>query len=354
MRSPRKDTTGTPVVNTGKGEGSRESSVQEGTLYVLCYHTFRAVPSTVTEFSYKEFREQMEWLRKAGFRFVSLEEFRQGRVRGSRNILITMDDGYRSNLRVHRRVLKPMGIPSLLAVYTDIIGKGGSFLTPAQVRELHQEGVEFASHSRTHSYLRASYYEENPGKFHSEFFRSKEALEEWTGEPVRVFMYPYCTDSLPARRLAREAGYEFAFVCGSRPVALPVKEEKRYALNRYLLTRENLVRRLASILRRERGAPYLRRHPVPALTPVVLPSEEETSGEKTAPEGMGKVPANPPQKGSPTGMGKSPSNSPDRAAPDSVPRKGSVPSAKKRPGDGVPTGQESQKISQKERVVPSP
>ena len=86
---------------------------------VLGYHNFsKKAPVTQMLMRTSEFREQMEYLRRAGITVISMQEFLEWRL-GSRTLparcaLITLDDGWKSVYTDAYPILKEYGYPFTL------------------------------------------------------------------------------------------------------------------------------------------------------------------------------------------------------------------------------------------------
>ena len=82
-------------------------------LPVLMYHHFTDEPELGTMVSSGRFREQMAALQEAGFQTVTLPQVREYVYSGAplpeKPVLITMDDGYASNLTIAAPVLEELG-----------------------------------------------------------------------------------------------------------------------------------------------------------------------------------------------------------------------------------------------------
>lgn len=87
---------------------------QTHVLSVLMYHHFDQESHEDTVVSVKAFREQMEALKAAGFTAVTLAQVRayveDGQPLPDRSVLITMDDGYTSNLTMAAPILEDLGL----------------------------------------------------------------------------------------------------------------------------------------------------------------------------------------------------------------------------------------------------
>lgn len=87
---------------------------------VLMYHHFVEVSTTDTEVSAARFREQMTALRDHGFTAITVREMldyvEHGADLPEKPVLITMDDGYTSNLTVAAPILAELGMRATVFV----------------------------------------------------------------------------------------------------------------------------------------------------------------------------------------------------------------------------------------------
>lgn len=124
---------------------------------VLGYHNFsNTKPVTEMLMRTSEFRKQMEHIREAGLRVISMKEFlewRMGHLKlPAKCVLITLDDGWRSVYTDAFPILKEYGYPFTLFLYTKYLSGRGDSMTPAMVREMQQHGATIGSHSTSHYY----------------------------------------------------------------------------------------------------------------------------------------------------------------------------------------------------------
>lgn len=188
---------------------------------ILMYHQIDASPPrgtplrglTVTP---GRFARQMGLLRLLGYQGVSMTELepyllgqKSGKVVG-----ITFDDGYQNNLEHALPVLLRLGFSATCYAVSDPVDGRNAWdesigvpskplLTPAQMREWMQAGMDLGAHTRHHADLttleRSQAWDEIAG--------CKHALEDITGREVRHFCYPYGRYTDEHVRIAREAGY---------------------------------------------------------------------------------------------------------------------------------------------------
>jgi peptidoglycan/xylan/chitin deacetylase (PgdA/CDA1 family) len=193
---------------------------------ILLYHRFvRAeadlarYPGTENIFTItvRKFEEQIAALAREGYRSVGPEQvvafIRDGSALPERPVMITVDDGWRSNIDLMLPVLERYGFGCTIFVTTGphawIFRKFRGLdrgLTSEEVRDLHRRGVSIGSHTVTHPYL----IDLSDAELEEEFLASKRTLEEWTGAPCPFLSIP---GNFYNRRIARIAGK-----CGYRAV----------------------------------------------------------------------------------------------------------------------------------------
>lgn len=195
---------------------------------VLCYHKVeRRRELGVTRLSPRHFARQMHSLARAGWRGITLDEFRAtlvgARRASARELLITFDDAYRG-LREHAfPVLRDIGFSATCFVITDYAGKlnrwdvayGGRRFAHLAWRDIEQwasRGIAFESHTATHPRLT---WLDMPNVI-GELVRSRRTLTEALGVAPRAVAYPFGAVSPGIAQAARQAGYEIGFGVGGQ------------------------------------------------------------------------------------------------------------------------------------------
>lgn len=151
---------------------------------ILTYHKFTRGRGDITTVTEKAFEEQMRYLKVSGFRVITLDAFFDfldlRRQIPPKSVVITADDGWRSFYEIAYPILKRYGYPSTLFVYTDFIfNNSKAQLDWDALREMHQNGVDIQSHTKTHRYLDRRSGSES----YKEYF---EALKRELGESTRI------------------------------------------------------------------------------------------------------------------------------------------------------------------------
>lgn len=223
--------------------------MQEGEYILsLCFHA----PSKLF------FESCVNWLTKNGFHFISVHELekiaREELPFPKKAVVITIDDGWQSNLDNIVPIAVKNKIPVTIFVSTDVVEKGNgywwSYITEARKRGLSHNSVEFfktldnedrlkiieetkskidlkrealtieqikeisknklvsiGSHSVTHPILPKCSDEKSA----FEIAHSKKTIESWTGDQVFHFAYP--NGDYTPREVAhlKASGYTVAF-----------------------------------------------------------------------------------------------------------------------------------------------
>lgn len=166
-----------------------------------------------------DFRRQMRWLRRLGYRGLSMREL-MPYVRGEREgkvVGITFDDGYRNVFQNALPVLQEVGFTS--TNYFVANGMGGAnvwdyekgiphsdLMSLDEMRQWHRAGQEVGSHTLDHVYLPKL----SPELAFWQIRESRTQLENMLDAEVSAFCYPYGGESGELRALVQKAGYDNA------------------------------------------------------------------------------------------------------------------------------------------------
>ncbi|MDF1545110.1 MAG: polysaccharide deacetylase family protein [bacterium] len=151
-------------------------------------------------------------------RFRQLFDFLQQRGLDLKDILVTFDDAYEHLYHQLPPLMEWYGIRPLLFVPTAFVGKENSWdfsyrlraekhLSETQITELADRGVRFGSHGDQHVDLSRL----NEADCRSELSRSKQLLQELTGQEVNQISYPFGRYNQQVVRLAVETGYKAGY-----------------------------------------------------------------------------------------------------------------------------------------------
>jgi peptidoglycan/xylan/chitin deacetylase (PgdA/CDA1 family) len=223
------------------------AGAEEPRVYVIAYHAFLDRDNRYC-FTKKRLAAHLDRLARSGFRFVSFEDIREGRVTGKRNVLVTVDDGNRSVYDAYFQVMKPRGVKPLLAIYPAVIGKQKYALTWEQLQRLAQDGCTIASHGFYHLYVNNKLYRKDRWSFMKEIYTSRSLLEKKLGRKVDVFVYPFGSFSGITIEHLKKAGYSYAFTIYWGAVAADLsKNRDPYRLGRYMMVQGSDSQQLARL-----------------------------------------------------------------------------------------------------------
>ena len=157
------------------------------------------------------FREQLRCISSLGKSIVSLEDlFDPGTESTDREqVVITFDDGHRSNWSLAWPLLAEAGAVATFYVVAGFVDHDPEYLTSAQLRELASNNMLIGSHSMTHRFLPQL----SPKDVHRELTDSRARLEDILGRPVLDLAIPGGHYNRFILEEARQCGYRSVATC---------------------------------------------------------------------------------------------------------------------------------------------
>ena len=249
------------------------SLAAEGKVVILDYHTFLGGNKSNIDYSEKELGEDLDALRAMGYKFVNLDDAIAGKIEGSGNIVITIDDGNHTVYPAFKDVFEPRGIKPYLFVYPAIIkGHVRYALTPEKLKELAAAGCGIGAHGYHHNPVTDKAWDKDPKDFMHEIKLPGPALAKILDGPApTMFGYPFGVFSKRAEDALALAGYSWAFAADDkvRQVSFSDPELDHMAVPRtitYRYNRKGLLRELQKLI--AYSGPPLFEEPAPAPPPV--------------------------------------------------------------------------------------
>ena len=190
-----------------RGTASRRAAIP-----ILMYHVMSAAPPGAPLpqlwVSQRRFASEMVALRGAGYHAITLATamlaWRHGGPLPHRPIVISFDDGYRSDYTHARPVLRRLGWPAVLNLVLQNVGPGG--VTAREVRGLIASGWEIDSHTLTHPDLTTL----PSGVLRHELVGSRAEIQRRFRQPADFFCYPSGRYDARVEAAVRAAGYRAA------------------------------------------------------------------------------------------------------------------------------------------------
>jgi peptidoglycan/xylan/chitin deacetylase (PgdA/CDA1 family) len=225
---------------------------------ILCYHSINTAESYLAV-SPDSFRRQLQWLEENGFSFHTISQLANELApTGRPRVALTFDDGFADNLTIAAPILKAFGATGTVFVTTGLVQGDDKivtpmqkmteysqpFLTPTQVRELHEAGIEIGGHTHTHSNLALL----DDRQLDRELVDPKNWLEQTIGGAVTSFAYPFGKRHMnyTAHTMARveQAGYHCAAAVAFRGIK-PSDAGRRFELPRLFVTPDDSLEMFA-------------------------------------------------------------------------------------------------------------
>ena len=169
---------------------------------ILMYHHLSENVTNSEMVSPEQFEAQIRALSEAGYTGVSFDELQAYVLRGEplpdKLVVITFDDGYRSNYTLAYPILQKYGMKATIFLIAGDVGKPHK-LTRAQLTELVQSGlVSIQSHGWSHRNMAAL----SPLALLWELVRSQSAIFTLTGRFPVALSYPNGNSSARTRKIA--------------------------------------------------------------------------------------------------------------------------------------------------------
>jgi peptidoglycan/xylan/chitin deacetylase (PgdA/CDA1 family) len=215
---------------------------------LLAYHEVRVPPPGEPYpglfVSRKTFHAQAAWLRRHGYRGITIAQLRQAwagrRLLPRRPIVVTFDDGYSSVYRNALPVLRRLHWPGVLYLALGTT-RNPDGLTRAQVgRMVREDGWELGSHTINHLDLTTI----GRGRLRHETAGARDLIRRWFHVTPRDFCYPVGRFDRKVVAAVRRAGY---LTAATEEPGLAIRSE-RYELRRFRVTEAGGVAALAKNL----------------------------------------------------------------------------------------------------------
>ena len=155
----------------------------------------------------KTFDQQMEALQKQGYAGVSLNQVYDAWFKGGKlpqkPVVVSFDDGYRSQYVYARPELRRLGWPGVLNAIAGRIGQPNAELSNQMVETMINDGWELDSHTINH----VDVSQASGAQLTSEVAGSRKMLQQRFHQPVNFFCYPSGRYDDQAIQAVRDAGY---------------------------------------------------------------------------------------------------------------------------------------------------
>ena len=185
------------------------------------YHRFNENKYPSTNIRMKIFKEQMNIIKDLNYKFYDpslfISEFDKPKI--NKEILITIDDGFKSFYTEAWPYLKKNKIPFILFVSTEPVGKYG-YMNWDEIKEIEKSEIGFIGHhSHTHEYL----IDMSNNEFINDIETATKIFKKELGYIPKIFSYPFGEYSLFMKNYISK-NFEVAF--GQHSGVIDINKDK--------------------------------------------------------------------------------------------------------------------------------
>jgi peptidoglycan/xylan/chitin deacetylase (PgdA/CDA1 family) len=169
----------------------------------------------------KNLIRQFEYLKKQGYQTITFKDL-QDPGDDSKKIILTFDDGYVDNYNLLFPLLQKYQFTAVIFLVTQQtrnewgIAEGEpaiNLMTAAQMKEMHEYGVEFGGHTRTHVDMTKLTHE----KLRDEIAGCKQDVENILNSEVISFSYPFGAFNEQVKKVVKESGFRYGIATKTGP-----------------------------------------------------------------------------------------------------------------------------------------
>jgi peptidoglycan/xylan/chitin deacetylase (PgdA/CDA1 family) len=220
-----------PLATADAGPTVKGAAARRARVPILMYHVIADAPPGAAYpglwVPKRAFAEQMYVLREAGYRAVTMQQVLDAWTTGAelpaKPLVVSFDDGNRTQVEGAGPMLKALGWPGVLSLELNNLGSKG--IKVSAVRALIDAGWEIGSHTVSHPDLTKV----SDAQLRAELEDSRAQIAERFGLDATIFCYPAGKYDAHVEAAVRAAGYAAALAEGSG-AASPTDD--RYALPR--------------------------------------------------------------------------------------------------------------------------
>lgn len=186
-----------------------EGSKYTKTVPILMYHHIRDFDDpknridTNLSVSPTKFKQEVDWLKNAGYKTIDFEDLFSGHV-SEKSIILTFDDGFSDNYDAYK-ILKDNGQKGTFFVVSGSIG-AGSHMSKDQLIEMENNDMEIESHTVNHLDLTKL----NEANLNYQLVSGKNDLETMLDRKIDFLCYPSGRYNDKVIDATRKAGYAAA------------------------------------------------------------------------------------------------------------------------------------------------
>lgn len=201
-----------PTTEFPPGDEPNQKVEPIGQIPILMYHVIGDGSGSLQELYVNPgvFASQMEYLQANGYHTITMSElydhWQEGTPLPARPIILTFDDGYRSDYELAFPILQANGFRAVHFLYVRKQLNHANSLTREEIAELLAAGHEIGNHTYNHIELHTA----GPQGLVKETQQAKTALEGILDIQIVSFCYPVGRYNSDAIRAVEESGHRLA------------------------------------------------------------------------------------------------------------------------------------------------
>lgn len=222
---------------------------------VLCYHRFADTVADSMTVRKATFADHIQAIEDSGAHVIALSDliaFRQGKLARlpPRPVVITVDDGHRTQIEVMAPMLAPTRWPVTLFIYPSAISNASYAMRWEQLKQMQATGqYTIQSHTYWHPHFVKERRQQPPADFErfarTQLLKSKTVLEDRMGKPITQLAWPFGIFDEGVMEMAASLGYQASMALGNKPCTAA---DPMQALPRYLMVDEFSGKRLRHLI----------------------------------------------------------------------------------------------------------
>ena len=184
--------------NSNSDENNSKYYSGDSGILSLMYHRFNENEYPSTNIRMNIFKEQMDTIRNLNYKFYDPKYFidKFSEPKEKKEILVTIDDGFKSFYNEAWPYLKENEIPFILFISTEPVGRNG-YMNWDEIKEIEKSKIGFIGHhSHTHEYLIDMDYKD----FVNDIEIASKIFKKELGYIPSIFSYPFGEYSLNMKK----------------------------------------------------------------------------------------------------------------------------------------------------------
>jgi|SRR6056297_2009905 len=206
-------------------------------LLVLCFHTVNPNIESFSNVKPVQLEKIIMNLKSNNYTFISnMNQFYNSNK--TKNILLTFDDGWRSQYLWVINLLNKYKIKALFFIYPTVIGKFDKYMTWDMIKSIKIHGHEIGVHSYNHPDL--TRHRKNYKSFlNKQIIESKNIIEKKLNCKINNFAYPFGLYNKRIQKFLYSGKYRYAFTTNNSKNDL---ETYPYYINRFVVNKHTKIR----------------------------------------------------------------------------------------------------------------